>query len=203
MKLIQALHILEKVNCPVLKTQEAAAILNITKPHASQVLRRLSQNSSIISLKRGLWLIDKKRDGFLLASYITAPFPSYISLQSALYFHEMISQIPDTIYLITIARSSYVKTPIADFSLHHVNPNFFFGFDIHPDSSIALASPEKALIDFLYLTPSTLKHFKALPEVWLPANFNMKKVSEIISQITSKRTRTLVSNKFDAITDRT
>lgn len=199
MNLLQALHLLEEVSCPVLKTQEAAAILKITKPHASQILRRLSHNSCIISLKRGLWLIDKNLDSLLLAPYIAAPFPSYISLQSALYFHDMISQIPDTIYLITIARSAYLTTAVADFSLHHVNPNFFFGFDSHPDSNIRLASPEKAILDFLYLMPSTLKQFKALPEVRLPVTFNMEKAYGMITKITSKRTRTLVLSKFDIL----
>jgi len=199
MTLIEALTLLKNTGEPVLKTHEAAAILNVSKAHASQVLGRLAKSNCIISLKRGLWLLDEKQNGFLLAPYITAPFPNYISLQSALYFHEMISQIPDTIYLITIARSAQIKTSIAHFSLHHINPDFFFGFEIEAQSGVALATPEKSLIDFLYLMPSSLKHFKALPEVELPDHFSIKKSDDIISKIPSKRTQTLVKNKLQNI----
>ena len=196
MTLIQALNILTRIEVGVLTTQQAAALLNVSCAHASKILGRLALGNNVVSLKRALWLVDTKLDGFQVARYITTPFPSYISLQSALYFHEMISQIPDTIYLMTLARSATIATPVAHYSLHHVNPDFFFGFDIL-DSGVALASPEKALIDFLYLTPSTAKYMKSLPELSFPKKFSVKKAKDIMVRIPSIRTRSLVLSKFN------
>jgi len=196
MRLIDALNQLQAINCPVLTTRQAAGILDISIAYASQILRRLSASGSLVSLKKGMWLIDKRLHGLQLGRYITAPFPSYVSLQSALYYHGMISQIPSVIYLVTIARTRRLKTPVADYSLHHVDPRFFFGFSLDPDTEVALATPEKALIDFLYLTPSRSRFFKALPELSLPDDFDREAASDIVVRIPSKRTRALVSSKL-------
>ncbi len=108
MTLLEALNLLKQQSSPVLKTHEAAGLLKLSRPHTSQVLRRLALQDNIIALKRGLWLIDLSLDGYQLTSYMTAPFPGYVSLQSALYLHGMISQIPDLIYVMT----TVVRPPI-------------------------------------------------------------------------------------------
>lgn len=196
MKIIDALNIITQFGQPVLHTKEVATILNITRPYASQLLRRLSQSNAIISLKRGLWLIDKNVNPYQLISHLTAPFPCYLSLQSALYFHEIISQIPEIIYVVSIARTHRLHTTIADYSIHHINPDFFLGFSMSPENQIPIATPEKALIDFLYFSPAKSKYFHSLPEIHLPETFNRKLALKYINSIPSQRTKSLVKTKF-------
>lgn len=197
MKTIEAFNKILEFNQPVLRTYDVAAILKISRQYASQLLCRLSQEKLILPLKRNLWLINKKIDPFQLTSYLTAPFPCYISLYTALYFHAMISQIPEVIYAVTIARTHQLETAIGNYSFHHIQPEFFFEFT--HQKQVPLATPEKALIDTLYLIPARSKRFHSLPEVTLPDNFNIDKAFNIINRIPSKRTRSLVSEQFKKI----
>jgi predicted transcriptional regulator of viral defense system len=43
---------------------------------------------------------------------LTAPFPAYVSLQSALYLHGMVSQVPAVTYAVMLARARRFVTPL-------------------------------------------------------------------------------------------
>lgn len=92
--------------------------------------------------------------------------PSYISLESALGFYHF---IPEAVYsqqAITTRKTIRYKTPAGAFYYRTIKPAFYFGYRIlHKDGlPVLLAEPEKALLDFLYLSASlnTLKDVKAL-----------------------------------------
>lgn len=196
MKLIDAYAKLKQLNLPVVQTSDVAAYLDISVNHANKLLARISKTNQIIHLKHGAWAFPEA-DPLILPSFLTAPFPSYVSLQTALYFHGMISQIPDVIYAVTIGRACVYKTPIATVSVHHVHPSFFFGYEEkNIDGLLRIASPEKALLDIFYLSQAKSRLFKSLPEVELPENFKISLANEIISQITSLRKKTLVERQF-------
>lgn len=196
MNLIQAQNTLRKFGETVLQTSQVATILDITPAYASQLLKRLASNNAIFSLKRGLWLIEKNSNPLSLLQHLTAPFPSYLSLQSALYFHEMISQIPEIMYAVTVARTHRLATPLGHYSFHHVNPDFFLGFTFQEKHNVFIATPEKALIDFLYLAPARSRLFSLLPELSLSDCFDYKAAEKMINLIPSKRTQSLVTDKF-------
>ena len=103
---------------------------------------------------RRVWAFSDQPDPLALAEYVTAPYPSYVSLQNALYRRGMISQIPSSIYLVSLAWSDLVETAIGTYSVHHVRPELFGGFEHDARSGTKLALPEKALFDFLYLSPT-------------------------------------------------
>lgn len=50
----------------------------------------------------GLWALDRGTDPFVAAPYLTAPFPAYVSLWSALARHDMIEQIPRSVYVVSL-----------------------------------------------------------------------------------------------------
>ena len=201
MKSLEALQTLQALNQSVLSTKHVAMILGISHAHASKLLSRLAETQTIFSLKRGLWLIDKTMSPYHLVPYLTAPFPSYISCHTALYFHGMISQIPEVIYVATIGRTQKMNPPVGHYSCHHIHPDFFFGYELNHDTNIWMATPEKALIDYLYLSPAKSKLFYALPELELDA-LNIKDAYNIIQRIPSKRTRSLVSQKLHELLER-
>jgi len=199
MKLINAQQKLLELNQPVLETRDVAACLKVTTTHASHILIRLANAKIFLKLCKGKWATTKKLDPFILPEYLTAPFPSYISLQSALYYHGMISQIPAVVYAVSLARTRKYKTPLGTISVHHLNPDFFFGFDVIPKTQIKIATPEKALLDIFYLFPTRSLLFRALPEIELPKNFNTRKILEWIKKISSKQRSTIVKKQLTEI----
>ena len=199
MKLIDAQAKLLALKQEVLQTSDAAAALKITIPHASQILRRLSKAGFFVPLARGKWACSITIDPLSLPEFLTAPAPSYISFQSALYHHGMISQIPDTCYAASLARTRQYKTPVAHISIHHIQPQFFFGFEILPKSRIKMATPEKALLDVFYLSTVRSFLFSALPELEILPGFKRKEALKMIEKIPSPRIRTIVYKKFEEL----
>lgn len=194
MKLVSALKILQDTGVPIMETGDVAYKLGLTNAHASQVLRRLACEKHIIHLARGLWAINLHLNPLLLPEYLVAPFPCYVSLQTALYHHGMIDQIPRLITVVSLARSRRIETPVATVSVHHVTPDFFFGYERDLKTQVLIATPEKALLDFFYLQPAKSQWFKNLPEVEIPKSFNKKRAFDIINAISSRSRRTLVEN---------
>lgn len=195
MRLIEAEQKLLSLQQPVLQTRDVSACLNIPTAQASKILEHLVVAGRFVRLMRGRWATSRQIDPLILPEYLTAPFPSYVSLQTALFYHGMISQIPPTIYAVSLARTRQYLTSFGNISIHHLHPDFFFGFE--QIGQIKMATMEKALIDILYLIPAKSKLFKTLPEVEFPQSFSAKKVNAMINKITSVRTKTLVQNRFE------
>jgi hypothetical protein len=109
----------------------------------------------------------------------------------------MIEQIPSMIFLVSLARSARVETGLGTYSVHHVQPAFFNGFEPIPDSGSKLSTPEKALVDFFYLSPTRGRLFTALPEIELPRGFRRSVAREWVGRILSQRLRTIVGRRLD------
>ena len=183
----------------VFDTADAAAHLGVDPAYASTVLARLAASRHVIRLRRGVWAFRERVDPLALPEYLTSPFPSYVSLQSALYLHGMIDQVPAVTYAVSLARTRRYLTPLGTVSIHHVAPEFFFGFEHAGSSGGRLATPEKALIDVLYLAPARSKLFRALPELELSARFSRRRAHAIVARIGSGRRRVMVSRALATI----
>jgi predicted transcriptional regulator of viral defense system len=194
MKLTSALKKLQTIGVPIVATVDAAIKLGLSNAYGSQVLRRLAQEKLIIHLSRGLWVVDLRVNPLLVPDFLVAPMPCYISLQTALYHHGMIDQISRVITVVSLARTCKIQTPLAAVSVHHMAPEFFFEYELDPKTGVKMATPEKALVDMLYYN-------KRLPEIEIPASFNVKKAFEIIRKVPSRARRTHVENAFRSIND--
>lgn len=199
MTLSEALRKIKAIGHTVLRTADVMAAIGIKKSHASKILERLAQHGHLIRLKRGLWAVPENLEPLSLAQHLTAPLPSYVSLQSALYYHDMISQIPEVIYCVSLARTRIYQTPVATISVHHIPASFFFGYEVRGEQHVMMALPEKALLDFLYLSPSRSRLFTALPEIEFPPQFRIKTASKMIQKIADPRRRTLVRKRFERL----
>jgi len=199
MTLLDALSTLASMGATVFATSDAAARLRVPNGHASVMLARLAASGHVIRLRRGVWALPNRVDPLALPEYLTAPFPSYVSLQSALYLHGMISQMPAVTYAVSLARTRRFTTPLGTVSVHHVQPAFFFGFEDAGRSGGRLATMEKALVDFLYLTPARSNLFRALPELEWPKRFSVRLARSIVKRIEPVRRRTLVSRALDRL----
>lgn len=177
---------------PIFETGDAAVRLGLSNIHASATLARLAAARHLVRLRRGLWALPDRVDPLTLPGRLTAPLPSYVSLQSALYLHGMISQVPAVTYAVSLARARQYTTPLGVISVHHVVPGFFFGFGEAGRHGAQVASPEKALVDFLYLAPARSMLFRALPELELPRAFSARRARAMTERIESARRRVMV-----------
>jgi len=191
-KLLSALKILQNIGIPVIESRDAAHKLGLSHEHTSQVLSRLAKENHIIHLSRGFWAIDIQVNPLLIPEYLVAPMFCYVSLQTALYHHGMIDQISRVITVVSLARARQIQTPLAAVSVHHMTPEFFFGYELDPKTEVKMATPEKALLDIFY-------YRKGLPEIEIPKSFNTKKAFEMIKKIPSKSRRTSVEKSLRSI----
>lgn len=192
MNLNNALAVLKKLASPVVRTNDAAAVWSATPATASQMLARLAKAGHILRLQRGLWLLEPSAAAWTLHPYVTDPAPSYLSLQTALFHHGMIEQIPSTIHVVSTAKTRLTKTVKGNFAIHQVTPAFFTGFQPFEGGPAQIATPEKALVDFFYFRPAKSRLFRALPELELPKNFSKKRARELAALIASPSRRTMV-----------
>ena len=199
MRLVDVHARLLRMGAPAFQTSDAAALLGIGSAHAGKLLARLAASGHLTKLGRGRWGFGGRIDTFVLPEYLTAPFPSYVSLQSALYHHGMISQIPSALYAVSIARTRTYSTALGAVSVHHVDPSFFFGYQAAGKGPGKIATPEKALVDFLYLSPARTRLFRALPELEFPAGFKVAEARRIIRRIRAVRRRNHVSRRFEEL----
>lgn len=182
---------------PILSTAEAAARLDVTIYTASKVLRRLQESGLVLRLRRGLWVITKNVNPLVLPRYLTAPYPSYISTWTALYTYGMISQIPREIYAVSLDRTKKLVTPLGVYVIQHITPRLFDGFELR--EGLAMASPEKALFDTVYLLSARGRRHVHLPEIEVPERFRREKIRTWIRQIRLRRLRTAVAERIERI----
>jgi len=193
MRLLDALRSVSAIDAPAFHTADAAATLGVSPAHASTVLARLAGPGHLLRLRRGVWTFRDRVDPLAMPEHLTSPFPAYVSLQSALYLHGMVSQVPSITYAVSLARTRRFTTPLGVVSIHRVEPGFFFGFTDVGRRGGRLATPEKALVDFLYLGTARSKLFRALPELDWPRSFSARAARSIVRRIASARRRTHVS----------
>ncbi|MBL7112081.1 MAG: hypothetical protein ISS19_09085 [Bacteroidales bacterium] len=132
-------------------------------------LVRWQQKGYIIKIRNGWYCFTgSKSNGnipWLAANLIFKP--SYISLNSALSYYDLIPEAVYTTTSITTKKTNNFNTTLGNYTYNHVKPEIFsFGqtlidFDttpVHPDTGtyrkgrkILLAEPEKAILDFFYI----------------------------------------------------
>ena len=82
--------------------------------------------------------------------------PSYISLHSALSFYGMIPEEVLSLTSVTTLKTAKFENTFGTFSYRNVKPSLFFGYEpktMLNGRTILFATPEKALLDLLYLNP--------------------------------------------------
>lgn len=195
----EALARLRALGVPVVTTSDARTVLGLSGSAASHTLRRLARVGLVVPVRNGLWALDRELDPLLLAEHLSAPYPSYVSLQTALYRHGMISQVPSVVYAVTLGRDRRYRTPFGPYSFHHLPPELFGGWATPPRSGLKLATPEKALADYLYLTPTRSRLFSALPELELPPRFSIEMTRGWLERIPNRRLRTIARRRLEEI----
>jgi len=124
-------------------------------------LSRWTAAGRLYQLRRGLYSLAPpyqkvQPDPFAVANQLVRP--SYVGLQSALSFYGLIPEAVPVTTSITTRRPGFFSTPIGDFSYRHVQVPLFRDFDVLEATErqpAFVASPEKALMDLIYLEPGS------------------------------------------------
>ncbi len=124
--------------------------------HELVQLSHWSRQGKVIRLKKGLYTLgpDHRRRP-LSALELAEPLyrPSYISLEWALSRYELIPEAVESITSVTTLKTARFRNEFGDFVYRHVDPAFFFGFTRENlPAPHYLATPEKAVLDFIHLS---------------------------------------------------
>lgn len=199
MKQIEALAKIESLGHPFFETRDVAAALGVSSTHANKIVTRLAEAGFVLQLARGRWTLPRNVNKLAVPEQLAAPYPAYISLQSALYLHGLISQIPVVTYAVSLARTRRYNTPLGVFSIHHLDADFFFGFEASASGGAMIAVPEKALLDVLYFSPTRTRLFATLPELEIRKSFSWTTAAKMAARIRGQGRRKLVKGKLDGL----
>ncbi len=127
---------------------------------SKDVRRQLSRwvaAGRVLQLRRGLYALAPpfqkvKPHPFLVANYMVRG--SYVSLQSALAHYNLIPESVPVVTSVTTGRPGWWDTPLGAFQFRHIKMRLFCGYrllDLGTGQSAFVATPEKALLDLIYL----------------------------------------------------
>jgi predicted transcriptional regulator of viral defense system len=175
---------------PILATGEAAAALRMSVSSTSRVLRRLEQEGRARQVRSGVWSVGPDvPDPFMIAPELTRPHLAYVSFDSALSHHGMIDQVPREVSIASLDRGRRVATSVGTFAIHHLPPELFGGWQETRRGRIA--APEKAIFDISYVSAAHHGGMRHLPELDLPAGFDVEALETWATRIRSPRVRTI------------
>lgn len=163
----------KKTGRALYSSQQLANLINKPKKLANVYAMRLVRKELAKRLIRGK--ISFTEDEFIIASQLIEP--SYISLFSALLFHQLIKQVPKNIQCVTTTNSREYKS--LGIKYYKIPPRLFYGYKKYKKdfSYIIIADPEKAVIDAVYLNTISKDLVKEIYE-----DLEKKKLNEYIER---------------------
>ncbi len=154
---MDALKIIKRVNNKYFDYQKLSNALNESS-HIRREISRLIKNKHIIRVKKGLYIWGNELSNSIYSKEILANLifgPSYVSLEYALSYHGLTPEKVEVITSVTNKKKKSFETPIGRFSYEHIHQNAYsWGvelIEINKNESFIMASPEKALLDYICL----------------------------------------------------
>lgn len=134
-----------------------------------------ARKTGIVDRVKNLWF--NKMDAPALADIaLVLESPSYISFESALYHHGVLSQAPkDILTLATTERPCLLRTSLGEINFRHLSRKVFFGFD-----EKRMAYPEKAFLDLIYIRRKM--GIQDFSEVFYLDTLNKKRLKDFASK---------------------
>jgi predicted transcriptional regulator of viral defense system len=144
-------------------------------------LSRWVKAGRLIQFRRGLYALSPgwrkvEPHPFLIANRYRQG--SYVSLQSALAWHGVIPEQATVVTSVGPGRPETAHTPLGTFQFNHFAEHLRFGYErieVAHRQSAFVATPEKALLDLVHLTPGadSIEYLRELrlqnPEAIRPA----------------------------------
>ena len=183
MKTEKFLESLKALKTPVFSFRDLVRISGKNENYCKIFLNRLKAKGFLIKLEKGKYALPNQNP-LIVASNIV--FPSYISFSSAYYFYASTTQIPATIFVVTIKQKKEIFYEGSSFKFIKFSRKRFFGYrrEILEGKTLFVAEIEKAILDSLFLpqyAPIFQTYF-ALKE----AKIDKEKLLEYLKKFDSK-----------------
>lgn len=155
---------------------------------ASKKLTRLEDNKLLTHITKGVWA-NASHPWFHHLScipYLLGKEQGYVSFLTALHFHGLLSQIPQTIQVATTGYAHVLDSPVARYEFIQIKPELMQQGLVWSETQLPYlqATAEKAVIDVLYIATRKHRRFSRLPELTLTAGlFNKKTFKQLFQQL--------------------
>lgn len=171
----------------------------VPQPYSKKVLHLLAKTGKIKRIERGKYTTFD--DPLVVAAHITQP--CYISLWSAMSIRGLTTQIPFAIEVVTSRKRfkrkiEFLGTPILFYT---INPKMMFGYENRiwkENIRIAVAKPEKIIIDAIYLRAIPIEELNEVlkvSEVELLRRYAKLSIDEKIIQSVNKLIRKRIKRR--------
>ena len=144
-------------NIPVQTSAIASLYPNITS--ANRKVANLEKEGRIIRLKRGMYVVNPNESGKLLSLGLIGNLlygPSYVSMLTALREYGLIPERVEVIESMTTHLTVSFENPVGRFEYHHCARDYYsIGITQREEEEVTylIATPEKALCDYIVCTP--------------------------------------------------
>lgn len=165
-------------------------------------LVRWTARGYLVRLKRGLYAFPEYKNDSGMALYLANQLykPSYISLHFALAFYGLIPESVVQITSVSSLKTASFKNAFGEYSYKSVRQDLMFGHTPRPlesGRSAAFATPEKAVLDLLYLYPfynteQALRDLRIDPDVF-QNNLDLRRLESMAESFHCKALETRVN----------
>lgn len=155
----------------------------------------MEKQQQLIRIKKGLFVVAQQEGTSPISRELIANHlygPSYVSLESALSYHNLIPERVYRVRSVTMKRFKIYDTPLGVFEYRTVSPEYFsIGIQqqvTQDNTAFLIASPEKALCDLIVLSSGLRLQSSKAVKIYLEENLridlfeNRSWNTEIISQ---------------------
>lgn len=172
----------------IFTTREFANRAGISMSAAAKRLSRLSDKESLMRITKGVWGNTSHPYFHPLSCvpYLLGKEQGFVSFLTALHLHGVISQIPKSIQVATTGHGRLLDSPIGRYEFFQIKPELMTQGTEWSETRLPylLATPEKALLDTLYLSTRKSRRFSRLPEVdVVQSGFRVKAFERLLEQL--------------------
>lgn len=183
-----------------------------SRSYLRMVLHRYEKRGKLLRLKKGIYTNTayierlKNRGEMEVFTDFIANFiysPSYLSLETILYRHNLLTEIPVNLTSVSKNKTVFFTNKLGNFIYHTIKPSLFCGFELSEESgfSIMRATKAKAMFDFLYLRKNILPNKEAVRELRLnKENLSRDDIKELNKHVAlegSKKLKIILSYLLD------
>lgn len=164
-------------------------------------IHRWLQEGLLLSLKKGLYAVVPQQDGQFISLPLVANQlygPSQVSMEFALFHYGLIPEAVTRVTSVTTKRGKQFETPLGCFSYQRVPIDYYARGIVYvretATQAYMMASPEKALCDWLALTPNLkLYSIKGISTILLD---DMRMDTDVLQELDSAFVRQLAGLGF-------
>jgi len=155
MRIVEIIKIIKESGVKIVSLSDLRKLLDIEKDNtAYKIAEKLVAEKFLRREKKGVYLSAfNSPESFEIANALYTP--SYISLESALNYYGMLSQFPYCVTSVSPKKSK--KLLVAGQEFEYVQISHKLYWDFRREGQALIASPEKALLDMIYMASKGLR----------------------------------------------